>query len=206
MPGQTRSVDPAATARLHAAVLAEDTAAVSRAIADGANLEARGVNGRTPLVIATKNHDTASALALLDAGADPNAKDDLVDSAFLYAGAEGFDEILRGTLRHGADVASLNRYGGTALIPASEHGHVRTVRILIDAGVPLDVVNTSGWTALLEAVILGDGGPEHVETVRMLLDAGADPAIGDHDGVTPRQHAVASGQSAVVAEFDRPRR
>ncbi|GED99762.1 hypothetical protein nbrc107696_02090 [Gordonia spumicola] len=202
----SKRVDPAATARLHVAALTGDVDGVRRAIADGADLESRGAHGRTPLVAATKNRHAASAIALLDAGADPNAKDDLQDSAFLYAGAEGFDDILRATLRHGADVTSLNRYGGTALIPASEHAHVSTVAILIDARVPLDVVNKSGWTALLEAVVLGDGDAPHVETVRRLLDAGADPSIADFDHVTPRQHAVNRGQTAVVAEFDRPRR
>ncbi|QRY61700.1 ankyrin repeat domain-containing protein [Gordonia sp. PDNC005] len=204
-PQSSARVNPAATARLHVAASNGDVAEVHKAIADGADLESRGANGRTPLVAATKNRDAASALALLDAGADPNAKDDLQDSAFLYAGAEGFDTILEGTLRHGADVTSLNRYGGTALIPASEHAHTSTISILIKAGVPLDVVNKSGWTALLEAVVLGDGDVAHVDAVRQLLDAGADPSIGDFDGVTPRQHAVDRGQTAVVAEFDRPR-
>lgn len=32
------------------------------------------------------------------------------------------------TLMHGADLKSTNRYGGTALIPAAERGHVETVR------------------------------------------------------------------------------
>ncbi|GAC81689.1 hypothetical protein SAMN04488550_3688 [Gordonia malaquae] len=204
-PRTSTRVNPAATARLHVAASSGDVAEVRRAIADGADLESRGAEGRTPLVVATKNQDAASALALLDAGADPNAKDDLQDSAFLYAGAEGFDTILHGTLRHGADVTSLNRYGGTALIPAAEHAHTSTISILINAGVPLDVVNKSGWTALLEAVVLGDGDAAHVDAVRQLLDAGADPSIGDFDGVTPRQHAVDRGQTAVVAEFDRPR-
>ena len=62
------------------------------------------------------------------------------------------------TLAHGADLASTNRYGGTALIPAAERGHVETVRRLIEAGVDVDHVNKLGWTALLEAIILGDGG------------------------------------------------
>lgn len=38
------------------------------------------------------------------------------------------------TLAHGADLKSTNRYGGTALIPAAERGHVEPVRVLIEAG------------------------------------------------------------------------
>ncbi len=63
------------------------------------------------------------------------------DSAYLYAGARGLDEILAMTLAHGADLRSTNRYGGTALIPAAERGHVATVRTLLRAGVAVDHVN-----------------------------------------------------------------
>ena len=127
------------------------------------------------------------------------------DSAYLYAGAEGMTEILASTLRHGADVRSLNRYRGTALIPACEHGHVENVKLLIGAGVDVDHVNASGWTCLLEAVILGNGDADHAETVRLVLDAGARPDLADREGVTAREHAVARGQNAVVAEIDRRR-
>ena len=68
------------------------------------------------------------ARLLIEAGADVNAKDNIEDSPYLYAGAEGRLAILRLTLAHGADLKSVNRYGGTALIPACHHGHAETVR------------------------------------------------------------------------------
>jgi len=108
------------------------------------------------LIRAAKDNDVELVRELIAAGGNVKAKDSLEDSAFLYAGAEGFNEILELTIENGADVESLNRYGGTALIPASEHGHIQTVKILIDAGVPLDHVNDPGWTALQEAVLLSD--------------------------------------------------
>lgn len=142
------------------------------------------------------------ARALIDAGADVNAKDAIQDSAFLYAGAEGFDEILKMTIDAGADVTSTNRYGGTALIPASEHGHVSTVKILIAAGVPVGHVNDLGWTAMHEAIVLNDGGPAQVETVRLLLEAGADPDITDREGRTSRELALEHGHDEIVAVID----
>ena len=124
------------------------------------------------------------------------------DSAFLYAGAEGYNEILRATLRHGANVKSTNRFGGTALIPASEHGYTETVRILINAGVPLDHVNDLGWTAMLEAIVLNDGSADQVDVVRQLIGAGADTSIRDKNGRTPRSLAAAEGYDEIVDLID----
>ncbi|NUT35978.1 MAG: hypothetical protein HOV79_23230 [Hamadaea sp.] len=194
-----------ATARLIAASAAGDLAAATKAIADGADLESRDRDGRTPLVAATKANHVQVARVLLEAGADPDAKDAIQDSAFLYAGAEGLNDILRLTLAHGADVKSTNRFGGTALIPASEHAHVETVKILIAAGVPVNHVNNLGWTALLEAIVLGNGDADHVTTVQLLLDAGADPGIRDRDGKLPRELAAAAGHDAIVAVIDNHR-
>jgi ankyrin repeat protein len=56
------------------------------------------------------------------------------------------------TLAHGADLASTNRYGGTALIPACHYGHVEVVYRLLKTRINVDHVNRLGWTALLEAV------------------------------------------------------
>lgn len=52
---------------------------------------------------------------------------------------------------------------------------------------------------MLEAVILGDGGPRHVETVRRLLAAGADRQIADKDGVTVLEHARQRGYREMEA-------
>ena len=90
-------------------------------------------------------------------------------------------------------------YDGTALIAAAHLGHQDVVRRLIAGGAPLDHVNNLGWTALIEAVILGDGGPDHIETVRALVKAGAVGSIADRDGVTPLQHAEARGYDRIAA-------
>ena len=59
--------------------------------------------------------------------------------------------------------------------------------------IDVDHVNDLGWTALLEAVILGDGGRAHTEIVRMLLAAKAIPNIADRQGVTPLAARAAAG-------------
>ena len=151
------------------------------------------------LILAAKANDPVRVRELIAAGGNVNAKDDIQDSAFLYAGAEGFNEVLQLTLAAGADVASINRYGGTALIPASEHGHTDTVRILIAAGVPVNHVNNLGWTAMQEAILLNNGGQNQQDVVRQLLAAGADPDIRDPQGRTALQNAERVGFTEIAA-------
>jgi len=151
------------------------------------------------LIAAAKANNAPLVAELIGRGGNVNAKDPIQDSAFLFAGAEGLNDVLQLTLAAGADVTSINRYGGTALIPASEHGHVDTVRILIAAGVPVNHVNNLGWTAMQEAILLNDGGPRQQEVVRLLLDAGADPGIRDPEGRTALQNAEGLGYSEIAA-------
>lgn len=161
-------------------------------------LEARDARGRTPLLVSTWLDDQDSAQVLLQAGADVNAKDNQQDSPYLVAGAEGRTQLLRWYLEHNAKLEDTNRYGGTAIIPAAEKGHLDNVRVLIDAGINLNHVNKLGWTALMEAIVLSNGGPRHQAIVAALLEAGADPNIPDHQGITPLAHAKQRQQTAMV--------
>lgn len=172
------------------AVRAGEVETVRLLLSDGADIEMRDTDERTPLLLATRQDAVEIARLLIEAGADINAKDAIQDTPFLYAGAEGRDAILRMILATGrANLRDTNRYGGMALIPASHHGHPSTVRILLDTNIDIDHVNNLGWTALIEAVILSDGGPVHQEIVGLLVDAGANPNVPDRDGVTPLEHA-----------------
>ena len=182
---------------LLSAAAAGDVAAVRRALDAGAPIESRDAPGRTPLLLATHGHHLPVVCWLIGRGADVNAQDRQRDSAFLLAGACGHTEIVRATLA-GARLDSTNRYGGTALIPACHHGHVDTVRLLLSTDIDVDHVKHLGWTALLEAVILGDGGPAHQQIVRLLLGRRALPNLADRDGVTPLQHARRRGYTAIA--------
>jgi uncharacterized protein len=166
-------------------------------LAGGAGAHADESLNRAALA-ATRARNTQLAISLIARGADVNAQDDIRDSVFLLAGAEGLTEIVRVALAAGADLKSTNRYGGTALIPACHHGHVETVRLLLTTKIDVNHVNNLGWTALLEAVILGDGGPAHTEIVQMLVVRGANVNLADRQGVTPMQHAVQRKQQRIA--------
>lgn len=176
-----------------------DAGAVRRLLAAGIPVDTRNAAKRTPLLLATHGNHVEVAKLLIEAGADVNARDAIRDTPFLCAGAEGRNEILQAILATGkAKLGDTNRYGGVALIPAADRGHVETVRILLGTGIDVDHVNDLGWTALMEAVILGDGGPAYQEIVTLLAGAGA-KGIPDRDGRTPLDHARARGYAEIAA-------
>lgn len=176
-----------------------DTAAVPQLLADGADINARDARGRTPVMAATHGNHAEMVRALIRAGADINIRDDRMDNVLLYAGAEGLLEILNLAIDAGADTGLTNRFGGTALIPAAERGHVAIVETLLTrSNVDVNHINNLGWTALLEAIILSDGDEPHQRIVRLLVDHGADVNIGDHGGVTPLQHARSRGFTEIA--------
>jgi uncharacterized protein len=183
---------------LHDAVLAKDSQSALRLLAEGADVNQRDSLGRTPLLLAVEKGDVNMALALLQAGGDVNAQAANKDTPWLLAGASGRTEILMLMIPKNPDFSIRNRYGGNALIPACERGHVETVKLLLTTEIDVDHVNNLGWTCLLEAVILGDGGKAHQEIVKMLLEKGADQNLADKDGVTPLAHAKAKGQKEIT--------
>jgi hypothetical protein len=185
--------------RLLTASASGDIAAVDAALADGADPDARDADGTPATMLAARGDHVAVLRRLLDAGADVDAPDATLDDPLLYAGREGLLGILRVANEAGADPTVTNRYGGVALIPAAERGHVEVVRYLLEeTDIDVDHVNRLGWTALLEAILLSDGGPRHQEIVALLIENGADVDLADGDGVRPLTHARTRGQTAIV--------
>lgn len=161
---------------------------------DGADINATDDQGRTAVMAATYNNQVDTVKTLIQKGADINIRDNNLDNVLLHAGASGKLEILKLAIEAGADTKLTNRFGGTALIPASERGHVEVVReLLTHSDIDVNHINNLHWTALLEAVILGDGGEKHQKIVQLLVEHGADVNIGDNDGITPLQHAKKLG-------------
>lgn len=171
------------------------------ALAAGASVRATDSQGRTALVAAAYGNHVDAARLLIEAGADVNHKDDSVQSAYLIATSEVGDDptLLDLALASGADVDSLDSFNGTGLIRAADRGFPVICQRLIDAGVEIDHVNRLGWTALHEAIILGDGGRDYQRTVQVLVDAGADVNLASQrDGIRPLRHAVSRGHDAIA--------
>jgi ankyrin repeat protein len=192
------NAESAAGRELLAAAERDDGVALQRLIAAGAPLDPVDAAGRTPLLIAVERDHSGVAAQLIAAGANINAQAANADTPWLLAGALGRADMLRLMIPKRPDFSIRNRFGGNALIPACERGHVEAVRVLLTSAIDVNHVNNLGWTCLLEIVILGDGGPRHVEVARLVLAAGANPNLADKDGVSPLTHARRKGQREVA--------
>ena len=193
---------PAETAAyrgLHAAAARGDTAKIEQLMAGKADVNARDAYGRTPLHVATFARQRAAVRALVQAGADKGAMEsDRYDAVTIAAVADD-EETLRTLLSLGASAKlTTSRYDGTALIAAAHLGHDGVVRQLIAAGAPLDHVNNLHWTATIEAVVLGNGGPRHQATLKALVEAGANLQLTDRHGKTPLALARGYGYTDMV--------
>jgi ankyrin repeat protein len=136
---------------------------------------------------------------LAAAGADLGALEHDRYDALTIAAVADDEETLALLLALGASAKlTTSRYDGTALIAAAHLGHDGVVRRLIAAGAPLDHVNNLHWSAVIEAVVLGDGGSRHQACLRALVDAGADLSITDRDGRTALQLARSRGLKEMV--------
>jgi len=184
---------------LHAAAYKGDVAQMRALLASGADVNARDGHGRTPLHVATfgKRRDVVRALA--SGGANLGAFENDRYDAVTIAAVANDEQTLATLLELGASAKLVtSRYDGTALIAAAHLGHAGVVRQLIAAGAPLDHVNNLHWTAVIESIVLGDGGPRHQETLAALIRAGANLQLADGNGQTPLALARSRGHREMV--------
>lgn len=184
---------------LHRAAASGDMVLLKSEIGKGGNIDARDAFKRTAFHVAAYLGLRDVMRALIGAGADPNALEYQFYDAVTIAAVADDVETLKAALALGNTATNITSpYDGTALIAAAHLGHDEVVRILVEAGAPLNHVNNLGWTALIEAVILGDGGPRHQKTITHLVRAGADKTISDRNGTTPLQHARQRGYTDII--------
>lgn len=177
-----------------------DILGIQNAIEKGLDINLKNSENESLLLIATQNKRIEIAKLLVNKGADVNAQANNLDTPFLLSGATGQTELVKLFLENGARFDLFNRYNGTALIPACERGHVETVLVLATTkNFPIDHVNKLGWTALMEAVVLGDGSEKYQEIIKILLENNADKNISDFNGISALEHAINKKQHKIAA-------
>jgi ankyrin repeat protein len=192
---------------LHRAAARNDYPLIAHLVSEGANVNARDAYGRTPLHVATYLGKHEAIRALAKAGADLDAIERDRYTALGIAAVRNDVPTLRLLLQLGANPSALvGRYDSTALTLAAQLGNVEAVKLLIDAGAPLDHRNRAGWTAVMETVRLGRGDARHVATLRALVAAGADVNLADRDGMTPLQYARNRGFTEMIGILEKAKR
>ena len=160
-----------------------DLAAVKRLVeGEGADLEARGPDGETPLQAASHmgRKDIAEYLLARGARLDPYGAALLGGRADLAAFLQEDPELLRRPGVH---------HAFPVLFMAITGGHVELSRWLIEQGAPVPE-----RSPLIHAA----AGSGRVELVRMLVERGATPRMGGFKGRSPLHLAARAGHAEVV--------
>ena len=162
--------DPKAT-RVMAALRQGDRQTFQTLLREDPKVASRkGPGGSTPLMYAVQYADAGTVRSLLEAGADPNIRNDVNATALMWA-ADDLEKS-RLLIEHGADVNARSDDGRTPLlIAAGRYGSSALVKLLLDRGADPAAKGFALFgesTALSEALFIGDAA-----VVKMLLDRGA---------------------------------
>ncbi len=115
-----RITSPHDPERLVAAAAAGDRGEVRRLLHADVDVDARDSRNRTSVTAAAIHEHVGVVRLLIDAGADVDLQDDDRNNPLLVSGESGNVDLLREVLRADPDLTRTNRFGGTALIPASD--------------------------------------------------------------------------------------
>jgi len=191
-------------AGLHDAAARGDVTEIEKLIAEGEKPDIQDARSRTPLHVAVFRRHPDAARALIRLGANPNALDAEHYDIVTIAAVDDDLAMLKIALEGGGSARNITSpYNGTALIAAAHRGNVDVVKMLIAAKAPLNHVNNLGWTALLEAVVLGNGSTRYFAVVEALIAAGCDVDLPDRNGTTALGHARNRGYSQIARILER---
>lgn len=181
------------------AALEGEATALKACLERGVDINVTNRQGRTAITLASLSQKYDCVALLIDAGADINRQDETCFNPFLISCLNNDLKLLRLLLPARPDLTRLTRFGGVGITPASEKGHVEIVRELLEhTGINVNHTNFLGWTPLLEAIVLNDGGKKQQEIVSLLLENGANPHMTDKYGKTPLELAEEKGYREIA--------
>lgn len=171
-----------------------ELAKLKSCLRQGVDINAVSRQGQTAITLASLNKKYDCVATLIDAGADINKQDHTCLNPFLICCLNNDLTLLRLILPARPDLNRLTRFGGVGLTPACEKGHLDIVQELLHrTAINLNHTNFVGWTPLLEAIVLNDGGETQQAIVALLLEHGASPHMTDKYGKTPLELAREKG-------------
>lgn len=171
-----------------------ELAKLKSCLRQGVDINAVNRQGQTAITLASLNKKYDCVATLIDAGADINKQDHTCLNPFLICCLNNDLTLLRLIIPARPDLNRLTRFGGVGLTPACEKGHLDIVQELLHrTAINLNHTNFVGWTPLLEAIVLNDGGETQQAIVALLLEHGASPHMTDKYGKTPLELAREKG-------------
>ncbi|MFB5078984.1 ankyrin repeat domain-containing protein [Raoultella sp. C349492] len=174
-------------------------AQLKQCLLQGVNINSTNRLGQTAIVLASLHQHYDCVEQLIDAGIDINKQDQTCFTPFLLSCLNNDLTLLRLILPAAPDLNCLTRFGGVGLTPACEKGHLAIVKeLLTHTAINVNHTNFVGWTPLLEAIVLNDGGDTQQAIVALLLEHGASPHMTDKYGRTPLELARDKGFSEIA--------
>jgi hypothetical protein len=141
--------------------------------------------GYTPLHWAGIRAQWSAFVALLEAGADPNAVGDDGGTPLHWACHHDRPDMVAKLLDAGALLDVHNQWGRTPLHVAARRGCLKVAALLLERGAEVGACTDEGWTSLHVAY-----RADHPAVVELLLAHGADPEALDDHGKRPSQHVT----------------
>ena len=156
----------------------------------GAQVNATNKNGQTALMMASDCGYLNGINMLLRAGADPNVINANGSTCLHFASRHGSSkEALQTIIDHGVNVNATNKKGHTALMMASEFGHLNGIHVLLKAGAQPNITDVYGNTCLHFPVIQG----RRIEVLEAIIDHGVDVNASTKKGQTALMIATEKG-------------
>ena len=167
---------------LFSAVKLDDVAGVRRMLGDGGDVNSVDAGGNSLLMVAAREQSNGVARLLIERRVNVNYRNDVHETAIMFAALDGDLELVKLLAAAGADITQA---GWTALHYAAFGGHTEICRFLLDHKADIDAKSPNGTTPLMLAARQG-----HYDTVKLLLSQVAEPNARNEAGATALSMAL----------------
>lgn len=157
------------------------------------------LGGATPLLVASYTGNADIVNALIEAGSDIRAKDDIDGATTIHiASANGNNEVINILLnKDNTLINEADSMKDTPLHWASIKNQTDTISLLLANGADTKLTNSDGNTVLHYAAMYGD-----VNTVNVLLDADSSLAsVENNEGITPIYYAIVVSDNDILSSI-----
>jgi ankyrin repeat protein len=172
---------------------AGDTVKVLNLIKQGADVDAKTLEGVTSLMYATQNGNLPMMKVLLRCGADPDIRPANGNTALIASILNGAPELSEFLIRNGANVDLGDNKDATPLMYAIKADTFYIPDLLLYYGADFDLKSKDGTDALMLASLLGRS-----QIAEELIALGADVNTSDDIGNTPLHFAVRAGHTDIM--------